>query len=64
MWKGYVQHCLDHLCSKHDGTRFLDLKTLEKFFPPWTVSREFWRAALGPGVSGIANDVKLFPESG
>ena len=47
LWKGSVQDCLYHLRSKHDGTRFLDLNTLEKFFPQWTVSREFWRAVPG-----------------
>ena len=46
VWKGSVQDCMDHLRSKHKGTHFLGLKTLGKFFPPWTVSREFWKAAL------------------
>ena len=33
VWKGSVQDCMDHLRSKHNGTRFLGLKTLGKFFP-------------------------------
>ena len=45
VWRG-LQDCLDHLRSKHDGTQLIGLKTLGKFFPPWTVSREFWSAAL------------------
>ena len=37
---------------------------LGKWFPPWTVSRETWREALKPNVSGISTDIILFSEHG
>ena len=64
VWKGSVKDCLDHLCSKHDGAQLMAMKTLGKFVPPWTVSREFWQAALRPDMSGVETDVRLFHESG
>ena len=65
VWKGSVKDCLDQLHSKHDVAQFMGLKTLlGKFCPSWTVSREFWRAALRPDMSGVATDVKLLQESG
>ena len=57
VWKGSVRDCLDHLL-------FMDAKTLGKFFPPWTVSRDIRNMALCPDVSGVATDVKLFHEAG
>ena len=38
--------------------------TLGKCFPPWTVTRAAWIAALGHTVSGIATDVMLFRQHG
>ena len=68
MWKGSVGDCLYHLCGKHGGSQFLALKSPPPAPPPppppLTVPRDFWHAALQPGVSGIAVDVKLFQESG
>ena len=58
-----MQDCLDHLWSKHDGAQLMALKTLGKFFPPWTVLREFWCTALRPNVFSVATDVKLFHEA-
>ena len=60
-WEGDY---LVHLREKHGGSQFVALKILGKFFPPWTVSRDFWHAALQPGISGIAVDLRLFHESG
>ena len=37
---------------------------LAKWFPPWTVSREMWREALLPQVSGVSTDILLFSERG
>ena len=54
VWKGSVRDCLDHLREKHGGSQFDALKNLGKFFPPWTVPRDFWHAALRPGISGMA----------
>ena len=64
VWKDLVRDCLDHLREKHGGSQFAALKNLGKFFPPWTVPRDFWLAALRPGVSGMAVDVKFFHDSG
>ena len=33
-------------------------------FPPWTVTRSGWAAALGANVPGIATDVMLFSQHG
>ena len=55
VWKGSVGECLDNLCSRHNGAQFFAVGSLGKFFPPWTVSRDFWHAAV---------DVKLFHEAG
>ena len=57
VWEGSVHDCLYHLRSKHSGTRIRGLKPLGKFFPLWTVPREFWKAALRSDVSQIATDV-------
>ena len=35
-----------------------------KVFPPWTVTRDVWHAALRPDVSGVAVDALLFHEAG
>ena len=34
------------------------------FFPPWTVTRDVWLAALRPDLSGVAVDALLFHEAG
>ena len=33
-------------------------------FPPWTVTRDVWHAALRPDISGVAVDALLFHEAG
>ena len=64
MWKGSVRECRDHFNEKHSGSETLDFDKVSKAFPAWTVTRDFWKAALRPEVSGIAVDVKLFHEAG
>ena len=64
IWKGSVSDCLGHLQDKHGGSQYVGVKNLGKFFPPWTVSRDLWRTALHPDISGIAVDVRLFHEAG
>ena len=59
VWKG----SLAHLQKKHGGSQYAALNNLGKFIPPWTVSRDFWHAALRPEVSGVAVDARLFHES-
>ena len=61
VWKDYVSDCLGHLHDKHGG--FFALKNVAKFFPPWTVTRDVWQAAIRPDVSGIAVDARLFHET-
>ena len=62
--KGSVRECLDHLRSKLNGAQFFAVGNLGKFFPPWTVPRDFWHAAIRRDVSGVAVDVKLFMKLG
>ena len=63
MWKGSVRECQDHFNEKHSGSETLDFDKVSKTFPAWTVTRDVWKAALRPAVSGIAVDVKLFHTS-
>ena len=44
--------------------RWRSRRTLPSFFPPWTVTRDVWLAALRPDVSGVAVDALLFHEAG
>ena len=64
VWKGSVDDCLGHFNEKHGGSAFFALKNISQFFPPWTVTRDVWQAALHPDVSGIAVDARLFHEAG
>ena len=67
VWKGTTQDCMDHLRVRHHTDLSVGLnshKTLGKYFPPWTVTREARRTVLLPGVSGIATDVMLFHQHG
>ena len=41
----------------------IDFDRVSKAFPAWTVTREFWKQALQPEISGIAVDISLFCES-
>ena len=63
VWKGSVRECRDHFNEKHSGSETLDFDKVSKTFPAWTVTRDVWKAALRPEVSGIAVDVKLFHEA-
>ena len=64
VWKGSVRECRDHFNEKHSGSETLDFDKMSKTFPAWTVTRDVWKAALRPEVSGIAVDVNLFHEAG
>ena len=64
VWKGSVRECRDHFNEKHSGSETLDFDKVSKTFPAWTVTRDVWKAALRPEVTGIAVDVKLFHEAG
>ena len=64
VWKGSVRECRDHFNEKHSGSEMIDFDKVSKAFPAWTVTRDFWKQALQPEISGIAVDITLFRESG
>ena len=64
MRKGTAQDCVDHVRLRHHGGMCVKASTLGKCFPPWTVARKAWNAALKPSVSGIAMDIMLFSQYG
>ena len=63
-WKGTPQDCVAHLRQAHTVPYIVRAVNLVKWFPPWTVSREVWREALLPYVSGVSTDILLFSERG
>ena len=60
VWKGTPQDCMDHLRGSHNVPWEVKSATLEKFLPPWTVSRKVWSDVLSAQYSGISTDVLLF----
>ena len=64
VWKGSVRECRDHFNEKHSGSETIDFDQVSKAFLAWTVTRDFWKQALRPEISGIAVDAMLFRESG
>ena len=60
VWKGTPQDCMDHLCGSHNVPWEVKSASLEKFLPPWTVSRKVWSEVLSAQHSGISTDVLLF----
>ena len=64
VWKGSGCACLEHLAEKHGGSTLGVTTNIAKSFPPWTVTRDVWHAALRPDVSGVAVDALLFHEAG
>ena len=64
VWKGSGRACLEHLAEKHGGSTLVATTNVEKFFPPWTVTRDVWHAARRPDLSGVAVDALLFHEAG
>ena len=62
IWKGTPQDCMDHLRGSHNVPWEVKSASLEKFLPPWTVSRKVWSEALSAQHSGISTDVLLFSD--
>ena len=62
VWKGTPQDCMDHLRGSHNVPWEVKSASLEKFLPPWTVSRKVWSDALSAQHSGISMDVLLFSD--
>ena len=60
VWKGTPQDCMDHLRGSHNVPWEVKSATLDKFLPPWTVSRKVWSDALSAQHSGMSTDVPLF----
>ena len=53
VWKGSGRAWLQYLAEKKHGGSTLGATTnVAKRFPPWTVTRDVWHAALRPDVSG------------
>ena len=63
-WEGSPQDCVDHPRQAHAVPSTVEAANLGKWFPPWTVSREIWREALKPNVSGVSMDILLFSGRG
>ena len=57
--KGTTQDCVEHIRLRHHADSAVVASKLGKYFPPWTLTRATWTAALGPKVSSIATDVML-----
>ena len=55
---------MDHIRGAHDVPREIKSASLEKFLPPWTVTRQVWTGSLTPRHSGISTDVLLFSDIG
>ena len=64
VWKGRPQDCMDHIRGAHDVPREIKSASLEKYLPPWTVTRQVWTDSLTPRHSGISTDVLLFSDIG
>ena len=62
VWKGTPQDCMDHLRGSHNVPWEVKSASLEKFLPPWTVSRKVWSDALSAQDSGISMNVLLFSD--
>ena len=53
---------MDHLRGVHTVPWEVKSACLEKFLPPWTVSRKLWSDALSVQHSGSSTDVLLFSD--
>ena len=64
VWKGAPQDLMDHVYRAHNVPREIKTVSLEKLFPPWTVTRQVYTESLMSRHSGISNDVLLFSDIG
>ena len=53
---------MDHICGAHDVPWEIKSASLEKYLPPWTVTRKVWSDSLADQHSGISTDVLLFSD--
>ena len=64
IWRGTPQDVMTHLVAGHQVPEEIKRISLQKLFPPWTVTREQYAESLSPKRSGISNDALLFSEVG
>ena len=64
VWKGTPQDCMDQISGAHDVPWEIKSASLEKYLPPWTVTRKVWSDSLTSQHSGISTDVLLFSDIG
>ena len=62
VWKGTPQDSMDHLRGAHNVPGEVKSVCLEKFLPPWIVSRKLWSNYLSVQHSGISTDMLLFSD--
>ena len=55
---------MDHILVGHNVPKETKRASLQKLFPPWTVTREQYAESLSAQRSGISNNVLLFSEVG
>ena len=55
---------MDYILDGHNVPREIKRASLQRLFPPWTVTRERYAESLSAQHSGILNDVLLFSEVG
>ena len=53
---------MDHIRGAHDVPWEIRSASLEKYLPPWTVTRQVWSDSLAAQHSGILTDVLLFSD--
>ena len=55
---------MDHIRGAHDVSWEIKSASLEKYLPPWTVTRKVWSDSLTPRHYVISTDVLLFSDIG
>ena len=53
---------MDHLRGAHDVPWEVKSASLEKYLPPWTITRQVWSDSITAQHSGISTDVLLFSD--
>ena len=64
VWRGTPQDLMDHIRGAHNVPGEIRSASLEKYLPPWTVTRQVYTDSLRSRHSGISNDVLLFSDIG
>ena len=64
VWKGTPKDLMDHIRGAHNVPGEIKSASLEKYLPPWTVTRQVYMDSLTPRHSRISTDVLLFSDIG